>query len=194
MNTTVVPRNPVYVPNSKLLVTPAPLEMFVEHFFKGVEPRPLKLKGALLERTEKYFLSLVLKGNNADDVRNKMALSMLEAFNRVPFVKVDYNKDRVYVTAIKKGSVLVNISKYSYVVKHVKGLIITYSVVTTTEVLSGAIPHCIGRWDLEVDDGYPEDAVEGFIENAIEAIGTQKGRNAYYILKDMLFSLTPYKK
>ena len=119
---------------------------------------------------------------------------MIEAFNRVPFVKVDYNKDRVYVTAIKKGSVLVNISKYCYVVKHVKGLIITYSVVTTTEVLSGTIPHCIGRWDIEIDDGYPEDAVDGFIDDTIEAIGTQKGRNAYYILKDMLFSLTPYKK
>lgn len=194
MNTAVVPRNPVYVPNSKLLVTPAPLEMFVEHFFKGVEPRPLKLKGALLERTEAYFLSLVLKGKNSDEVRNRAALLMIEAFNRVPFVKVDYNKDRVYVTAIKKGSVLVNISKYCYVVKHVKGLIITYSVVTTTEVLSGTIPHCIGRWDIEIDDGYPEDAVEGFIDDTIEAIGTEKSRNAYHILKDMLFSLTPYKK
>ncbi len=189
-----VRKNPVYVPSNKLLVTPLPLSVMHDQFFNDIEPKPLKLKGALLERTEKYLPTLLLKPNEVNNaIRNNAAMSMIEAFNRVPFVKADYNKHRIFHTAIKKGSILANISKYYYVIKHVKGIILTYTAVTTTEVLSGEVIHSLGRWDIEIDDGYPEEAVEFFMKAVKSVVCSDTEKSAYHLLTDLIFALTPYR-
>lgn len=196
MNASVkaVRKNPVYVPSSKLLVTPLPLSVMHDQFFNDVEPKLLKLKGTLLERTEKYFPTLLLKPNDTNNaIRNNVAMTMIEAFNRVPFVKADYNKHRIFHTAIKKGSILTNISKYCYVIKHVKGIILTYTAVTTTEVLSGEVIHSLGRWDIEIDDGYPEEAVEFFMKAVKSVVCSDTDKSAYHLLTDLIFALTPYR-
>ena len=196
MNASVkaVRKNPVYVPSSKLLVTPLPLSVMHDQFFNDVEPKLLKLKGTLLERTEKYFPTLLLKPNDTNNaIRNNVAMTMIEAFNRVPFVKADYNKHRIFHTAIKKGSILTNISKYCYVIKHVKGIILTYTAVTTTEVLSGEVIHSLGRWDIEIDDGYPEEAVDFFMQAVKAVVCSETKKNAYHVLTDLIFALTPYR-
>ena len=139
-----VRKNSVYVPSNKLLVVPVTLANLHDQFFADVEPKQLKLKGSLLEKTEKYLPTLLLKQTDTNNaIRNNAAMAMIEAFNRVPFVKADYNKHRIFHTAIKKGSILTNISKYCYVIKHVKGIILTYTVVTTTEVLCGEVIHSL---------------------------------------------------
>lgn len=189
-----VRKNPVYVPSSKLLVIPLPLSLMHDQFFNDVEPKLLKLKGALLERTEKYFPTLLLKPKDTNNaIRNNVAMTMIEAFNRVPFVKADYNKHRIFHTAIKKGSILTNISKYCYVIKHVKGIILTYTAVTTTEVLSGEVIHCLGRWDIEIDDGYSEEAVEFFMKAVKSVVCSDTDKSAYHLLTDLIFALTPYR-
>lgn len=189
-----VRKNPVYVPSNKLLVTPLPLSVMHDQFFSDIEPKPLKLKGALLERTEKYLPTLLLKPNEINNtIRNNAAMSMIEAFNRVPFVKADYNKHRIFHTAIKKGSILANISKYCYVIKHVKGIILTYTAVTTTEVLCGEVIHSLGRWDIEIDDGYSEEAVEFFMKAVKSVVCSDTDKSAYHLLTDLIFALTPYR-
>ena len=189
-----VKKNSVYVPSNKLLIVPATLATMHNQFFDDVEPKQLKLKGSLLEKTEKYLPTLLLKQTDTNNaIRNNAAMAMIDAFNRVPFVKADYNKHRIFHTAIKKGSILTNISKYCYVIKHVKGIILTYTAVTTTEVLSGEVIHCLGRWDIEIDDGYSEEAVEFFMKAVKSVVCSDTDKSAYHLLTDLIFALTPYR-
>lgn len=193
MNATVK-KNSVYVPSNKLLIVPATLVTMHSQFFDGVEPKQLKLKGSLLEKTEKYLPTLLLKQTDTNNaIRNNAAMAMIDAFNRVPFVKADYNKHRIFHTAIKKGSILTNISKYCYVIKHVKGIILTYTAVTTTEVLCGEVIHSLGRWDIEIDDGYPDEAVDFFMQAVKAVVCPETKKNAYHVLTDLIFALTPYR-
>ena len=189
-----VKKNSVYVPSNKLLVVPVTLANLHDQFFADVEPKQLKLKGSLLEKTEKYLPTLLLKQTDTNNaIRNNAAMAMIEAFNRVPFVKADYNKHRIFHTAIKKGSILTNISKYCYVIKHVKGIILTYTVVTTTEVLCGEVIHSLGRWDIEIDDGYSDEAVDFFMRAVKAVVCSETKKNAYHVLTDLIFALTPYR-
>ncbi len=189
-----VKKNSVYVPSNKLLIVPATLVTLHSQFFDDVEPKQLKLKGSLLEKTEKYLPTLLLKQTDTNNaIRNNAAMAMIDAFNRVPFVKADYNKHRIFHTAIKKGSILTNISKYCYVIKHVKGIILTYTAVTTTEVLCGEVIHSLGRWDIEIDDGYPDEAVDFFMEAVKAVVCPETKKNAYHVLTDLIFALTPYR-
>ena len=189
-----VKKNSVYVPSNKLLIVPATLATMHSQFFDDVEPKQLKLKGSLLEKTEKYLPTLLLKQTDTNNaIRNNAAMAMIDAFNRVPFVKADYNKHRIFHTAIKKGSILTNISKYCYVIKHVKGIILTYTAVTTTEVLCGEVIHSLGRWDIEIDDGYPDEAVDFFMEALKAVVCPETKKNAYHVLTDLIFALTPYR-
>ena len=193
MNATVK-KNSVYVPSNKLLIVPATLVTLHSQFFDDVEPKQLKLKGSLLEKTEKYLPTLLLNQTDTNNaIRNNAAMAMIDAFNRVPFVKADYNKHRIFHTAIKKGSILTNISKYCYVIKHVKGIILTYTAVTTTEVLCGEVIHSLGRWDIEIDDGYPDEAVDFFMEAVKAVVCPETKKNAYHVLTDLIFALTPYR-
>ena len=187
-------KRPVYVPGSKLLVTPSTLLTLQEHYFKGVEPKSLKLKGSLLGKVEQYFPSLLtlVKRENIKTC-NTLAMGIIEAFDHIPFVRGVYGKDQIFHTAIKKGSVLVNISKFFYSVKHIKGVTLAYSVVTTTEVLSGQVMHSLGRWDIDVDDAYCEAAADHFLKCVRDAVDIDKDQNAYYLLTDLIFSLTPFK-
>lgn len=190
----VVKKNSVYVPSNKLLIVPVTLVTMHSQFFDGVEPKQLKLKGSLLENTEKYLRVLLLKQTDTNNaIRNNAAMAMIDAFNRVPFVKADYNKHRIFHTAIKKGSILTNISKYCYAIKHVKGIILTYTAVTTTEVLCGEVIHSLGRWDIEIDDGYPDEAVDFFMEAVKAVVCPETKKNAYHVLTDLIFALTPYR-
>lgn len=189
-----VKKNSVYVPSNKLLIVPATLATMHNQFFDDVEPKQLKLKGSLLEKTEKYLPTLLLKQTDTNNaIRNNAAMAMIDAFNRVPFVKADYNKHRIFHTAIKKGSILTNISKYCYVIKHVKGIILTYTAVTTTEVLCGEVIHSLGRWDIEIDDGYPDEAVDFFMQAVKAVVCPETKKNAYHVLTDLIFALTPYR-
>ena len=189
-----VKKNSVYVPSNKLLIVPATLVTLHSQFFDDVEPKQLKLKGSLLEKTEKYLPTLLLKQTDTNNaIRNNAAMAMIDAFNRVPFVKADYNKHRIFHTAIKKGSILTNISKYCYVIKHVKGIILTYTAVTTTEVLCGEVIHSLGRWDIEIDDGYPDEAVDFFMQAVKAVVCPETKKNAYHVLTDLIFALTPYR-
>ena len=189
-----VKKNSVYVPSNKLLIVPATLATMHNQFFDDVEPKQLKLKGSLLEKTEKYLPTLLLKQTDTNSaIRNNAAMAMIDAFNRVPFVKADYNKHRIFHTAIKKGSILTNISKYCYVIKHVKGIILTYTAVTTTEVLCGEVIHSLGRWDIEIDDGYPDEAVDFFMQAVKAVMCSETKKNAYHVLTDLIFALTPYR-
>lgn len=189
-----VKKNSVYVPSNKLLIVPVTLATMHSQFFDDVEPKQLKLKGSLLEKTEKYLPTLLLKQTDTNNaIRNNAAMAMIDAFNRVPFVKADYNKHRIFHTAIKKGSILTNISKYCYVIKHVKGIILTYTAVTTTEVLCGEVIHSLGRWDIEIDDGYPDEAVDFFMEAVKAVVCPETKKNAYHVLTDLIFALTPYR-
>lgn len=189
-----VKKNSVYVPSNKLLIVPVTLATMHSQFFDGVEPKQLKLKGSLLEKTEKYLPTLLLKQTDTNNaIRNNAAMAMIDAFNRVPFVKADYNKHRIFHTAIKKGSILTNISKYCYVIKHVKGIILTYTAVTTTEVLCGEVIHSLGRWDIEIDDGYPDEAVDFFMQAVKAVVCSETKKNAYHVLTDLIFALTPYR-
>ena len=189
-----VKKNSVYVPSNKLLIVPATLATMHSQFFDDVEPKQLKLKGSLLETTEKYLPTLLLKQTDTNNaIRNNAAMAMIDAFNRVPFVKADYNKHRIFHTAIKKGSILTNISKYCYVIKHVKGIILTYTAVTTTEVLCGEVIHSLGRWDIEIDDGYPDEAVDFFMQAVKAVVCPETKKNAYHVLTDLIFALTPYR-
>lgn len=189
-----VKKNSVYVPSNKLLIVPATLVTLHSQFFDGVEPKQLKLKGSLLEKTEKYLPTLLLKQTDTNNaIRNNAAMAMIDAFNRVPFVKADYNKHRIFHTAIKKGSILTNISKYCYAIKHVKGIILTYTAVTTTEVLCGEVIHSLGRWDIEIDDGYPDEAVDFFMQAVKAVVCPETKKNAYHVLTDLIFALTPYR-
>ena len=189
-----VKKNSVYVPSNKLLIVPATLATMHSQFFDDVEPKQLKLKGSLLEKTEKYLPTLLLKQTDTNNaIRNNAAMAMIDAFNRVPFVKADYNKHRIFHTAIKKGSILTNISKYYYVIKHVKGIILTYTAVTTTEVLCGEVIHSLGRWDIEIDDGYPDEAVDFFMQAVKAVVCSETKKNAYHVLTDLIFALTPYR-
>ena len=189
-----VKKNSVYVPSNKLLIVPVTLVTMHSQFFDGVEPKQLKLKGSLLEKTEKYLPTLLLKQTDTNNaIRNNAAMAMIDAFNRVPFVKADYNKHRIFHTAIKKGSILTNISKYCYVIKHVKGIILTYTAVTTTEVLCGEVIHSLGRWDIEIDDGYPDEAVDFFMQAVKAVVCPETKKNAYHVLTDLIFALTPYR-
>ena len=189
-----VKKNSVYVPSNKLLIVPVTLVTMHSQFFDGVEPKQLKLKGSLLEKTEKYLPTLLLKQTDTNNaIRNNAAMAMIDAFNRVSFVKADYNKHRIFHTAIKKGSILTNISKYCYVIKHVKGIILTYTAVTTTEVLCGEVIHSLGRWDIEIDDGYPDEAVDFFMEAVKVVVCPETKKNAYHVLTDLIFALTPYR-
>lgn len=189
-----VKKNSVYVPSNKLLIVPVTLATMHSQFFDDVEPKQLKLKGSLLEKTEKYLPTLLLKQTDTNNaIRNNAAMAMIDAFNRVPFVKADYNKHRIFHTAIKKGSILTNISKYCYVIKHVKGIILTYTAVTTTEVLCGEVIHSLGRWDIEIDDGYPDEAVDFFMQAVKAVVCPETKKNAYHVLTDLIFALTPYR-
>lgn len=189
-----VKKNSVYVPSNKLLIVPATLVTLHSQFFDDVEPKQLKLKGSLLEKTEKYLPTLLLNQTDTNNaIRNNAAMAMIDAFNRVPFVKADYNKHRIFHTAIKKGSILTNISKYCYVIKHVKGIILTYTAVTTTEVLCGEVIHSLGRWDIEIDDGYPDEAVDFFMQAVKAVVCPETKKNAYHVLTDLIFALTPYR-
>ena len=189
-----VKKNSVYVPSNKLLIVPVTLVTLHSQFFDDVEPKQLKLKGSLLEKTEKYLPTLLLKQTDTNNaIRNNAAMAMIDAFNRVPFVKADYNKHRIFHTAIKKGSILTNISKYCYVIKHVKGIILTYTAVTTTEVLCGEVIHSLGRWDIEIDDGYPDEAVDFFMQAVKAVVCPETKKNAYHVLTDLIFALTPYR-
>ncbi len=189
-----VKKNSVYAPSNKLLVVPVTLVTMHSQFFDGVEPKQLKLKGSLLEKTEKYLPTLLLKQTDTNNaIRNNAAMAMIDAFNRVPFVKADYNKHRIFHTAIKKGSILTNISKYCYVIKHVKGIILTYTAATTTEVLCGEVIHSLGRWDIEIDDGYPDEAVDFFMQAVKAVVCPETKKNAYHVLTDLIFALTPYR-
>lgn len=189
-----VKKNSVYVPSNKLLIVPVTLATMHSQFFDDVEPKQLKLKGSLLEKTEKYLPTLLLNQTDTNNaIRNNAAMAMIDAFNRVPFVKADYNKHRIFHTAIKKGSILTNISKYCYVIKHVKGIILTYTAVTTTEVLCGEVIHSLGRWDIEIDDGYPDEAVDFFMQAVKAVVCPETKKNAYHVLTDLIFALTPYR-
>ncbi len=189
-----VKKNSVYVPSNKLLIVPATLATMHNQFFDDVEPKQLKLKGSLLEKTEKYLPTLLLKQTDTNNaIRNNAAMAMIDAFNRAPFVKADYNKHRIFHTAIKKGSILTNISKYCYGIKHVKGIILTYTAVTTTEVLCGEVIHSLGRWDIEIDDGYPDEAVDFFMQAVKAVVCPETKKNAYHVLTDLIFALTPYR-
>lgn len=186
-----VGKNPVYVPADKILTTPKSHELLVSQFFEGVEPRVLKLKGNLLERTLKYIPELIKDFESPNIMR--LAGDMLDGLGHIGFVKADHTKERIFHTAIKKGSLLVNISKYYYNIKHVKGISISYSSVTATEVLQDLLVHSVGRWDIEIDESISDEEANYYFELVKKASQNPEGRSNYEIMTDLIFSLSPYK-
>ena len=184
---------PTYVPSPKILNTPAHLLLLETHFFSDVIAKPLKLRGSLLDRMQRYIPTLLLEGDRVMAVRDQVALLTIDAFANIPFVKANYNQHRKFHTAFKKGSVVVNITKYCWAVQHISGIALCYTVLTTTEVLSGKMLHTFGKWEIEMEDNFHTAQIDHYIACAKKPKIDGK-INPYNAMVELIFALTPYTR
>ena len=182
-------RRPSYKPAAGRLVLTDEIKRVQYSLFKGIQPKTLRIGGALMDAMEAFFDSQ--RPDYEEGAMQKTAETLMRAFFTSTEPNVDSRKKRFFQTGVSHKRMQLLLTEFVYPVPHVKGISIVVVAIDFRNVKTGDKRLRSSYWCLNFDPGYEH--LEDHYTKVVKVTNIDEYTPLDEIFVEMIFSVVPPK-